>query len=520
MGKELGMGVSNRTYIVVLDHTLGRLETDEKGAPEVDLLPTAESAVSALLEKGHSVILLVPRERDLPDASALFQDSPQLSAISIAGGTLEDTLRTCKAEHGEAVTVLVAADRKSRQIALGSYGIEPIPHYHMAEWLLAGEPVSAERFGGQAPLDAGGTILSRHISHVDNQRAVAQLTADLAALGYCSYTHAFTYGGQTLHNVIGDLPGTGYLRIDPVLIEKIMRVLVKYPRPWTWQEIERELEGVLGARTLKQIKLQLRGPLKLTLEELVGIYRWWPWRRYRQFRIGLGSQLVIVGSHLDSSANRSAGPYDPAVDPAPGVDDNASGIACGLAIARYLSAFRGSLIHTVRFCFFNAEEAGLVGSKAYAASLKAMGAPVKAVICPDMIGYNSDANWIFEIHAGCTDPALRDLNLPLARSVQTWAASSGALAPAQVYKGTSPSEGAPNRDLYDPAIDRSDHAAFHQQGYKAIAVTEDYFANMPTEPGKDPNPNYHTAEDTVIDADFGTAITCAIASAVKELASD
>jgi hypothetical protein len=113
-----------------------------------------------------------------------------------------------------------------------------------------------------------------------------------------------------------------------------------------------------------------------------------------------------------------------------------------------------------------------------------MNAPLKAVICTDMIGYNSDANLIFEIHAGYSDSVIRDLSLPIASNVETWASSLGVLQPAQIYKGTSISAGAPDRNLYDPAINRSDHGAFHQQGYPAIAVTEDYFANLLTEPGK------------------------------------
>jgi hypothetical protein len=37
----------------------------------------------------------------------------------------------------------------------------------------------------------------------------------------------------------------------------------------------------------------------------------------------------------------------------------------------------------------------------------------------DMFGYNPDANRSVELHAGCTDPAIRDLSLPLADRVRT-----------------------------------------------------------------------------------------------------
>ncbi len=376
----------------------------------------------------------------------------------------------------------------------------------------------ADRYSGLAPLDSSGAIASRHIQHPDNLRAVNALVSELSALGYGAYTHSFVHNGQTLYNVIAEMPGKGYFRIRPEILKKLLKILRGYPYPWPWHKIEEDLECVLGKEAMEELRRAAGGPLKPRIEEIIGVYRWMPWWKFQKYMLGFGAQIVIVGCHLDSAAERTPGGYHPSVDPAPGMDDDASGIASCLAVARYLSAFKGRLIHTVRFCFFNAEEAGLVGSKAYAAYLKSVSAPVKAVICADMIGYNSDANSIFEIHAGYTDPAIRDLSLPVAMTVATWASSLGTLQPAQVYEGTSPFTGAPDRSLYDPAINRSDHGAFHQQGYPAVAVTEDYFTNLPTEPGKDPNPNYHTANDTTVDANYGAAIASAIACAIKELA--
>ncbi|MCQ8205542.1 M28 family metallopeptidase, partial [Vibrio parahaemolyticus] len=90
----------------------------------------------------------------------------------------------------------------------------------------------------------------------------------------------------------------------------------------------------------------------------------------------------------------------PSEDPAPGADDDGSGIAGVLTTAKYLSQYRGKFIHTIRFCFFNAEEVGLNGSKNYAATLRGTGAPIKAVLCMDMIGYNNKnpEDKLFEIH--------------------------------------------------------------------------------------------------------------------------
>ncbi|MFN5997553.1 MAG: M28 family metallopeptidase, partial [Paracoccaceae bacterium] len=256
--------------------------------------------------------------------------------------------------------------------------------------------------------------------------------------------------------------------------------------------------------------------IRAEIERVLKLQPWFAWWKGRCPLPGFGAGLVIVGAHMDSTAGFEPG-YSAPTSPAPGRDDNGSGLAGVLSLARHFRAYAGRLTHTVRFCFFNAEESGLVGSKAYAASLKAARAPVRSVICMDMIGYNSDANRIFELHAGYTDPAIRDLSVPLADRVATAAAQLGRLAPAQIYKGTS-TFGGPDRNVYDGAINRSDHAAFHQQGWGAVLASEDFFANLPSEPAPDGNPNYHRAADQTTDPAYAHDIVCAVARAVTQLA--
>lgn len=231
---------------------------------------------------------------------------------------------------------------------------------------------------------------------------------------------------------------------------------------------------------------------------------------------GEQESLVVVGCHLDSTAARDPG-YTPGDDPARGADDDASGMAALLAIARHLPTL-GTPHHTVRLCFFNAEEPGLVGSRAFAASLKATGAEVAAVVCCDMIGFNSDGVRSFEVHAGFTNPAVRDLSAPLADVVARAAGRFAVLAPAEIYTGTSPA-GDTDPARVDGAINRSDHASFQEQGYPAVLVSEDLFPNRPGNPGADPNPRYHSNGDAVVDADYGADITRAVSVAVIELAA-
>ncbi|GAB1640722.1 M28 family metallopeptidase [Krasilnikovia sp. MM14-A1259] len=68
-------------------------------------------------------------------------------------------------------------------------------------------------------------------------------------------------------------------------------------------------------------------------------------------------KVLVVGSHLDSVA---AGP---------GINDNGSGAATNLEIAEQLAALKIRPRQKVRFAFWGAEEAGLLGSEHYVATL-------------------------------------------------------------------------------------------------------------------------------------------------------
>jgi hypothetical protein len=89
--------------------------------------------------------------------------------------------------------------------------------------------------------------------------------------------------------------------------------------------------------------------------------------------------VVVVGAHLDS-INLAGGP----TAPAPGADDDGSGSAGGLAVARALKDFAGT--HDLRVLLFGGEEEGLFGSRQYVASLSAAErGRIRAVVHMDMI---------------------------------------------------------------------------------------------------------------------------------------
>jgi Zn-dependent M28 family amino/carboxypeptidase len=85
-------------------------------------------------------------------------------------------------------------------------------------------------------------------------------------------------------------------------------------------------------------------------------------------RRGSSARTIIIGSHYDSVN-------------CPGADDNASGCAVNLLVARQL--IKQKLNHTLTIIFFDAEEIGLVGSNYYA---KSMTAKCDLMINLDMVG--------------------------------------------------------------------------------------------------------------------------------------
>jgi hypothetical protein len=102
-------------------------------------------------------------------------------------------------------------------------------------------------------------------------------------------------------------------------------------------------------------------------------------------RVGAGAQprrLVLVTAHLDS-INGHAGGDSAAV--APGADDDGSGSAGVLEIARALKDHHGK--NDLQFVLFGGEEEGLLGSDEFVRSMNATDrARVQAVVQMDMIG--------------------------------------------------------------------------------------------------------------------------------------
>lgn len=190
-------------------------------------------------------------------------------------------------------------------------------------------------------------------------------------------------------------------------------------------------------------------------------------------------EIVMAVAHLDSLS-----PADTRMTLAPGADDNASGSAAVLTMARIFSQY--SFSRTVRLALFTGEEQGLLGSSVYAAEARARGDTIVAVVNMDMIAWNTpNSSPTLDVHirpagsAGYTD----DLTLAgVFTSVVAAYRLSDQLIPA----------------IHASGIWASDHASFWQRGYPAMLLIEDYSL-----PERDFNSYYHTVSDTLQRLDMG-----------------
>ena len=183
---------------------------------------------------------------------------------------------------------------------------------------------------------------------------------------------------------------------------------------------------------------------------------------------------VMLSAHYDSVANRTPG-WRPAVDPAPGADDNATGTAGLLELARVLSLWRsdGQLRSRIVLAFFDGEELFFKGSGAYMATLPKP-YPYKAAINLDMVGFNPitdrlDLLWYTNASAGLRDRVIKA---------------------NQTYRiGVTPL----NAQFAADGSTIMDAAPFGVAGIPSIALCQRYGENDATFPG---NYTFHTVNDT------------------------
>lgn len=94
-------------------------------------------------------------------------------------------------------------------------------------------------------------------------------------------------------------------------------------------------------------------------------------------------RLLVVGAHLDSRCSD----IQDSTHAAPGANDDGSGVAAVLELARVLS--RERLHESILFCVFSGEEQGLFGSRQLARLARDSSWQIRAMLNNDMIGQST-----------------------------------------------------------------------------------------------------------------------------------
>ncbi len=215
----------------------------------------------------------------------------------------------------------------------------------------------------------------------------------------------------------------------------------------------------------------------------------------------LPEDILVIGAHYDSVLG------------SPGANDNASGVAAVLELARLLAGQR--LDRTVRFVAFVNEEPPFfrttnMGSFVYAREARARGERIVGMISLETLGYYTDADRSqhYPFPFGLFYPRVGNFigfvgNITSRRLLRRSIASFR-------QRTAFPSEGtaAPGWLM---GIGWSDHWAFWKQGYAAIMVTDTALFRYPA---------YHAQADTPekIDYDRTARVVVGLARVVVELA--
>jgi hypothetical protein len=204
---------------------------------------------------------------------------------------------------------------------------------------------------------------------------------------------------------------------------------------------------------------------------------------YRNVLLRLGpaaGQRIVVGAHYDVAGLL------------PGADDNASGVAGLLELARLLDGLE--LASPVELAAYSTEEPPFfgspgMGSAVHASSLAGDRTPVRAMISLEMIGYFSKHQPAPFRILRLLYPATGDFILvagrwrdrPLIREVKRAMRGVDGLRACSYCGPTA------------IGTDLSDHRNFWAEGYPAVMITDTAFVR---------NPNYHTAADTADTLDY------------------
>jgi hypothetical protein len=185
------------------------------------------------------------------------------------------------------------------------------------------------------------------------------------------------------------------------------------------------------------------------------------------------AEAILVGAHYDTVAG------------SPGADDNASGVAVLLEIARLFASHPTP--RTLQLAFFDSEETGLLGSKAFTTNTQRL-EKLQGVIVMDMVGYACYTTGCQKYPPGLpvTPPSDKGDFLVAVGDTENLFLLNAFNKSDQSNLPNVLTLPVPLKGLLTPDTLRSDHAPFWYQGVGAVLVTDT--ANLRT-------PHYHQPSD-------------------------
>ena len=203
---------------------------------------------------------------------------------------------------------------------------------------------------------------------------------------------------------------------------------------------------------------------------------------------------LLVGAHYD-------GPLH-----SPGADDNASGVAALLELARRWAVDPPR--RPVWLVAFDQEEWGMVGSAALAQELREAKHPLQLMASLEMLAFTSEAQsypvpGMEAIYGNRGDFIALVANTGSTLMLPGLAHALGAHVPTKVLP-------VPMGGRQIPDVRLSDHSPFWDAGYNALMVTDTSFMR---------NPHYHRMTDTVetLNLGFFSAVVEGLAAAFSQL---
>jgi peptidase M28-like protein len=259
-------------------------------------------------------------------------------------------------------------------------------------------------------------------------------------------------------------------------------------RQWIFDELKRSSSKLQVSFDIYKLPPQGRITREVELRNVMAVL---PGKTARRIYVTGHYDTVNIGSQIAANTRPAAAttPTDPQLNPkqdynvaAPGANDDGSGTALTMELARVFAESGIEFDATLVFICWAGEEQGLVGSRAHVQSIASEHMSVEATFNNDIVGNSRGGNGIIDAESvrvyslGPEDSMSRSLGRYIRRI-------------AAIYVPSHQIRLMAREDRFSRG---SDHSSFYQYGYPAVVFRES-------------NENFskqHSADDTVDGVDF------------------